>query len=156
VTLPGIGTVPILPGTTSSTGSILPPTGVTSVTNPGSIDGLLPVISPAAGATAPTAGLVTSAAADNAASPGATADPTSASASDFVLVVPMATAEKIAVVILLLMVALALRMRAKNKVTPLVFPTRAARGAGGGPVPARRLKLSSLRHLRRPSGESLK
>jgi hypothetical protein len=151
VTLPGIGTVATLPGAATS---VLPPTEVTSVTNPGSIDGLLPVISPTASATAPTAGFVTSAAADSPASPAA--DRTSATASDFVLVVPTATAEKIAVVILLLMVALALRARAKNKVTPLVFPTRAARAANGGPVPANRFKPFALLHRRRPSGESPK
>jgi hypothetical protein len=151
VTLPGIGTIPTLPGAANS---VLPPAEVTSITNPGSIDGLLPVISPTASATAPTAGFVTSPAADDPASVGATADRTSA--SDSVLVVPTATAEKIAVVILLLMVALALRMRAKSKVTPLVFPTRAARGADSGRVPARRLKPSALLHLRRPRGESPK
>jgi hypothetical protein len=150
VTLPGIGTVPILPGAASS---VLPPAEVTSITNPGSIDGLLPVISPTASATAPTAGFVTSPAADDPASPAA-ADRTSASASDFVLIVPTATAEKIAVVVVLLMVALALRMRARSKIIPLVFPARAARGANSGPVPARRLKPSALLHLRRPRGES--
>jgi hypothetical protein len=133
---------------------LIPQTGVTAITNPGSITGLLPVITPGPSATSPTVGLVTSPAAANPASPGTTTDQTSA--SNFVLVVPTATAEKIAVVILAVLIAVALRLRARDKFMPRAVPGRASRGAHGGPSPVRRRKPSVILHLRRQRGDSLK
>src|SRR4029077_12292783 len=91
--LPGIGTIPSL---VSPGGSPAPPTAVTAIADPGSISSLLPVITPAADATSPTAGLQTSAVADNPASAGVTAERTSATRSVFVI--PTATAETIGLV----------------------------------------------------------
>jgi len=126
---------------------VTPQTAVTTIADPGSISGLLPTISPAADATSPTAGLVTSAAAGNSASSGLTAVQTGASRSVFGL--PTATAGTLGVVILLIVVALAARLRAANKLFPRIQPGRPARGAHGGPSPVRRLKPAALPHLRR-------
>ena len=150
-TLPGIGTIPSLVG---PAGSPAPPTVVTAIADPGSISSLLPVISPAADATSPTAGLQTSAVADNPASAGVTAERTSATRSVFVI--PTATAETIGLVVVLIFVALAARLRAANSLLPRVQPGRASRGARGGPYLTRRLKPASLLHLRRQRSHSPK
>jgi hypothetical protein len=142
--LPGVGTVPV-------TSTTLPPSEVSEVTNPGSISSLLPVVTP--GATpSPTSGFVTAPAADSQVGPSASADADRTSASNFVLVVPTGTAEKIAVVVLLVVVAVALRMRA-NKLAPLGLPARASRGARTEPSPGRRRKPSALFNRRRPRGD---
>ena len=147
-TLPGIGTIP------GVTGPVAPQSAVTAITNPGSVGGLLPVVTPGASATSPTAGFVTSPAADVPANPGATTGRTTA--SNFVLVVSAATAEKIGGVILLLVAVLALRLRARDRFAPRVVPDRASRGQRGGPSRARRLKLSAILHPRRQRGDSPK
>jgi hypothetical protein len=150
-TLPGIGTIPSL---VSSAGSPAPPTAVTAIADPGSISSLLPVISPAADATSPTAGLQTSAVAGDRTSAGVTAERTSATRSVFVI--PTATAETIGLVVVLIFVALAVRLRAANNLLPRVQPGRASRGARGGPSLTRRLKPASLLHLRRQRSHSPK
>jgi hypothetical protein len=136
--LPGIGTLP------NYTSLGTPSTGVSTVASAGSINGLLPVIAPGAGATSPTAGFVTSPAADIPASPGAAATDR-ASDSNSVLVIPTATAEKIGIVILLVLGAVALRMRLRTKDTliPRALPGRASRGARNQPSPSRRKPLDS-------------
>jgi hypothetical protein len=140
--IPGIGSIPGL------VSPVTPATGVTSVTNPGSIGDLLPVITPATGVTSPTAGLVSNAAAENnPASAGVTAD--RASASRPVFVIPVATAEALGIIVLLLFLAMASKLRATNKLAARVTPGRTARGAHGGPSPARRFKPSAVLHLRR-------
>jgi len=120
---------------------------VTSVTSPGSIGDLLPVITPATGATDPTAGLVTSPAAGTPARAGVTAD--RASASRPVFVVPVATAEALGIIVLLIFLVMASKLRATNKLAARVTPARASRGAHGEPSPARRFKPSALWPLRR-------
>jgi len=144
-------TIPHIGGIPGPVTSVSPQTAVTTIADPGSIRGLLPTISPAADATAPTAGLVTSAAADNSASSGLTADQTGVNRSVFGL--PTATAETLGVVILLIVVALAAKLRAPNKLFPRVQPGRASRGARGGPGPVRRLKPAAILHLRRQRGD---
>ena len=140
---PGLG---IVPGVVSN-----PQSGVSAITNPGSITSLLPAITPGASPTAPTAGLVTSPAADNPASPGATAAPTTA--SNFVLIVPAATAEKIALVVLLLLVAYALRMRSKDRVViSRAAPSREPRGVHRERVAGRRFGPFVI--TRRQSGDA--
>jgi hypothetical protein len=150
-TLPGIGTIPSL---VSPAGSPVPPTTVTAIADPASISSLLPVITPEADATSPTAGLQTSAVAVNPASAGFTADRAGATRSVFVI--PTATAEAIGLVVLLVFVALAARLRAANKLLPRVQPGRASRGAHGRPFRTRRLKPASLLHLRRQRSDSPK
>jgi hypothetical protein len=145
--LPGVGALP-------AAGASLPPTEVSEVTNPGSISSLLPVVTPTATATAPAAGFVTTPAADT--QPGPSATPDRASDSSFVLVIPTATAEKIAVVILLLVVAVALRLRATDKLIPHLFPSRASRGTHTEPAPSRRRKAGAILNLRRRRGNSPK
>ena len=137
VTLPGIGTIP---------GLAAP--GVTAVTSPGSVSGLLPVITPGPSATSPASGFVTSPAADNAAD----AANDRSTGSTAVLVVSSATAEKLGVVVLLVLVAVALRMRTKTK----ILADRAARGAHNEPAPTRRFKPSALLHPGRPRGDAPK
>jgi hypothetical protein len=148
-TKPGIGTIPSLVG---PAGSPAPPTAVTAIADPGSISSLLPVISPAADATSPTAGLQTSVVAGNPASAGVTAERTSATRSVFGI--PAATAEPIGLVVLLIFFALAASLQATNKLLPWVHPGRASRGAHGGPARTRRLKPASLLHLRRQRSDS--
>jgi hypothetical protein len=104
---PGIGTLP------NYTGEVTPATGVSAVTDPGSITSLLPEISPGASAPSPTAGFDTSPAADDPAGAGAATD--RASDSSYVLVVPVATAEKIGGVVLLLLAGLIIRLRLRPK-----------------------------------------
>jgi hypothetical protein len=133
--LPGIGTVPAVGSTVTSQ------TGVTAITSPGSVASLLPVITPAASATSPTSGLVGSPAADNPASPGGTADQTNA--GNFVLIVPIATAEKIVGVILLILAVLAFRQRTRGTLVPRVVAGRGSRGTKRGSVASRRLKSSA-------------
>jgi hypothetical protein len=145
--LPGVGTLP-------AAGASLPPTEVSEVTNPGSISSLLPVVTPTATATAPAAGFVTTPAADT--QPGPSATPDRASDSSFVLVIPTATAEKIAAVILLLVVAVVLRLRATDKLIPHLFPSRASRGTHTEPTPSRRRKAGAILNLRRRRGDSPK
>jgi hypothetical protein len=130
---PGIGTVP------NYTSPVTPQTGVTAITNPGSIAGLLPTITPGASATSPTAGLITGPAADSAANPGTTTD--ASNASNSVLIVPVATAEKIGLILLLFLLALGLRLRlrTKAKAAPTTAPGRASDGAHRGLFPVRRL-----------------
>jgi hypothetical protein len=137
----GVGTLP-------TTGATLAPTEVSEVTDPGSISSLLPVVTPGATAT-PAAGFVTSPAADSAASPSASAD--KASDSNFVLILPVATAEKVAVVVGLLMIALALRLRANKKLAPRLLPSRPAPAAQTEPAPGRRKPFVQF-NLRRQRG----
>ena len=146
---PGIGTIPSLVG---PAGSPAPPTAVTAIADPGSIRSLLPVISPAADATSPTAGLQTSVVAGNRASAAMTAERTGATRSVFGI--PAATAEPIGLVVLLIFFALAASLQATNKLLPWVHPGRASRGAHGGPARTRRLKPASLLHLRRQRSDS--
>jgi len=132
--LPDIETVPGVVNTVSSQ------TGVTAISSPGTITSLLPVITPEASPTSPTAGLVGSPAADNPDSTGGTADQTNA--GNFVLIVPIATAEKITGVILLILAVMAFRQRTRDTLVPRVVAGRGSRGAHRGSVPSRRLKPS--------------
>jgi hypothetical protein len=100
---------------------------------------------------------VTSPAADTAGGAGAGTTADRSSASNVVLVVPAATAEKLGVVLLLILIAVALRMRAKDRMFPRVLPDRTSRGArSGGSAPTRRLKPSALLHRHRHRGEGPK
>jgi hypothetical protein len=145
------------------TSPLTAPTGVgaTTVTNPGSVNNLLPVITPAADATAPTAGLVPSAAADHQISPGPTA---TANAGNFVLVMPAATAEILGIVLLGIVITLVTRLTITNR---LIARARtagasAAPGAAATAGPAgvakkkpsriRRFKPSAVLHPRRRHG----
>jgi hypothetical protein len=142
--VPGVGALP-------TTGTTLAPTEVSEVTDPGSISSLLPVVTPGTTPT-PTAGFVTSPAADSPASPGAT---DKASDSSFVLILPIATAEKVAVVVLLLLIALALRMRANKRLAPHLLSNRAPRAARTEDAPSRhRRKPLARLNLRRRRGGS--
>ena len=143
---PGIGTVP------NYTGAVTPATGVSAVTNPGSITSLLPAITPGASTPSPTAGLDTSPAADNPA--GATVD--RASNSNYDLVVPVATAEKIGGIILLFMAGLIirLRLRGKKKVVPSTASGNASDVAKSGGAPTRRREPLIIVNLRRHRGDS--
>jgi hypothetical protein len=129
-TAPGVGTIPAL------TPPVNPTAQVTALSDPGSIGSLLPVITPAAYATSPTAGLSAPTAAPAA---GAAATAQTTGASSFVLIVPAADAEKIGLAILLLMVGVALGLRAKDGPIFRVLPSRAPRGAHSG-SPASRPK----------------
>ena len=124
----GVGTIPSLAAPAD------PTTQVTAVSNPGSVSNLLPVITPAAYATSPTAGLESDPAADPAADPAIT-PPTTAqatSAGSFVLMFPMADAEKIGLAVLLLLVGVALGLRAKDGPIFRILPGGAPRGAHSG------------------------
>ena len=133
-TVPGIATVPEVNTVTSQA-------GVTAISSPGSITSLLPVITPEASPTSPTSGLVGSPAADNPASSGGTAD--QANAGNFVLIVPIATAEKIVGVALLILAVMAFRQRTRDTLVPRVVAGRGSRGTHRGSVPSRRPKPSA-------------
>jgi hypothetical protein len=121
---PGVGTIPSLAAPAD------PTTQVNDVSSPGSISDLLPVITPAAYATSPTAGLESAPAADPVADPAPTAP--AASAGNFILMFPMADAEKIGLAVLLLLVGVAFGLRAKDGPIFRVLPGGAPRGAHSG------------------------
>jgi hypothetical protein len=115
------------------------------VTNPGSIAGLLPTISPAGGATPPTAGLVTSPVSDNAGA--STGNRAAASTSAFVI--PTATAETVGVIVLLLVAGLVFRLKAaKLPRIPADQTSTGAQSATG------RRTLPALLQLRRQRGSA--